>query len=149
MRNIRRRNWFLKRIVLGFAVAAIVAPAAAQARVDEGGDARSSKTGTIRTIDHPSAALREAINATRLDAGQFGNLENDILVARNGQPPWPGVDPTSGQTYPRWSSPSEVVSASGFDWDDAGIGAGLALGFLLLGGAAFRLTRHLGEAHTA
>jgi hypothetical protein len=148
MRNIRRRNWFLKRIVLGFAVAAIVAPAAAQARVAEGSDARSSKTGTIRTIDHPSAALR-AINATRLDAGQFGNLENDILVARNGQRPWPGVDPTSGQTYPRWSSPSGVVSASGFDWDDAGIGAGLTLGFLLLGGAAFRLTRHLGEAQSA
>jgi hypothetical protein len=148
MRNIRRRNWFLKRIVLCFVVAALVAPAAAQARVDEGSVARSTKTGTIRTIDHPSAALR-AINAARLDAGQFGNLENDILVVRNGQRPWPGVDPTSGQTYPQWSSPSEVVSASRFDWDDAGIGAGLTLGFLLLGGAAFRLTRHLGEAHTA
>jgi hypothetical protein len=143
MRNIRRRNWFLKRIVLGFAVAALVAPAAAQARLDEGSIARSSKTATTRTIDHPSAALRQAINAAR------GNLANEILVVGNGQRSWPGVDPTSGQTYPRWSSPSEVASASGFDWDDAGIGAGFTLGFILLGGAAFRLTRHLGEAQTA
>jgi hypothetical protein len=149
MRSIRRRNWLLKRIVIGFAVAALVAPAAAEARVDEGSVAQSSKTATIRTIDYPSAAAREAIKARQLDALQVGNLENDILVARNGQRSWPGVDPTSGQTYPQWSSPSEVVAASGFDWDDAGIGAGLTLGFILLGAAAFRLTRHLGEAQTA
>ena len=31
-----KRNWILKRMVLGFAVAALVVPAAAQARVDEG-----------------------------------------------------------------------------------------------------------------
>ena len=35
MRSNRRRNWFLKRIALGFAVAAFVAPVA-QASVDEG-----------------------------------------------------------------------------------------------------------------
>src|SRR5439155_21865170 len=32
--RIRRRNWIIKRIALGFAVAALVAPAAAQAKVD-------------------------------------------------------------------------------------------------------------------
>jgi hypothetical protein len=80
----RRRNWFLKRIVIGFAVAALVAPAAAEARVDEGSVAQSSKTATIRTIDYPSAAAREAIKARQLDALQVGNVENDILVARNG-----------------------------------------------------------------
>ena len=39
MRN-RRRNWLLRRLVLGLAVAAVVAPTA-QARVDEGGSAKS------------------------------------------------------------------------------------------------------------
>jgi hypothetical protein len=43
----------------------------------------------------------------------------------------------------------QLVSSPGFDWGDAGIGAALAIGLVLLGGAAFRLTRHLGEAHTA
>jgi hypothetical protein len=39
MRN-RRRNWLLRRLVLGLAVAAIITPTA-QARVDEGGSAQS------------------------------------------------------------------------------------------------------------
>jgi hypothetical protein len=34
MRTIRRRNWLIKRIVLGFAMAALAAPAGAQARID-------------------------------------------------------------------------------------------------------------------
>lgn len=148
MRNIRRRNWFFKRIILGFAVAALVAPAAAQARVDEGGVVASSKTATIGTIGYPSPAVREAIKAN-LDSRSVGNLENDVLISREGQSSWPGVDPASGQSYPRWSTSTEVVSASGFDWGDAGLGAGIALGLVLLGGAAFRLTSHLGKAQTA
>jgi hypothetical protein len=39
MRN-RRRNWLLRRLVLGLAVTAIISPTA-QARVDEGGSAQS------------------------------------------------------------------------------------------------------------
>jgi hypothetical protein len=143
MGRIRRRNWFLKRIVLGFAVAAFVAPAA-QARVDEGGVAGSSTGTELRSMVSPSVA--GAIKAHQV---QVGNLSNDELISRKGQSSWPGVDPTSGQTSPRWSSSTEVVSAKGFDWNDAGVGAGIALGLVLLGGAAFRVTSRLGKAQTA
>jgi hypothetical protein len=43
----------------------------------------------------------------------------------------------------------QLVSSPGFDWGDAGIGAGVALGLVLLGGAAFGATRQLGKAQTA
>jgi hypothetical protein len=138
MRSVRKRNWFLKRIILGFAVAALVAPAAAQARLDEAG------VGGLNKIVSPSAA--GAIKAHQLQAG---NLANDELISRVGQTSWPGIDPTTGQSYPRWSSSTEVVVASGFDWNDAAIGAGIALGLVLLGGAGFRVTRHVGKAQTA
>jgi hypothetical protein len=144
MRTIRKRNWFLRRLVLGFAVAAFVAPAAAQARLDEGSVAGSSKSAELRMTVSPSAA-----GAIKAHQFQVGNLSNDELISRNGQSPWPGVDPTSGQTSPRWSSSTEVVSAHGFDWNDAGVGAGIALGLVLLGGAAFRVTSRLGKAQTA
>jgi hypothetical protein len=39
--------------------------------------------------------------------------------------------------------------ASGFDWSDAGVGAGVVLGLLLIGGVAFYGTRHLGKVQTA
>jgi hypothetical protein len=144
MGSIRRRRWFLKRIVLGFAVAAFVAPAAAQARVDEGGVAGSSNSTEPGSMVSPGAA-----GAIKAHQNQVGNLANDELISRKGQSSWPGIDPRSGQSYPRWSSSTQVVSASGFDWNDAGIGAGIALGLVLLGGAAFRVTSHLGKAQTA
>ena len=42
----------------------------------------------------------------------------------------------------------QVVSA-GFDWSDGAIGAGLALGLVLLGWGAALATRHAGRAQTA
>jgi hypothetical protein len=55
MRN-RKRHWILKRTVLGLAVTALVAPAAAQARVDEGtnGLANSPKIAS-RSDRRPSS----------------------------------------------------------------------------------------------
>jgi hypothetical protein len=41
------------------------------------------------------------------------------------------------------------VSSPGFDWSDAGIGAGLALILVLAGGAALVATRHMGRTQTA
>jgi hypothetical protein len=49
---------------------------------------------------------------------------------------------------PRTVSTPEVVSA-GFDWGDAGIGAGISLGLVLVGGAALYATRQVGKAQTA
>jgi hypothetical protein len=112
MRSIRKRNWFLRRIVLGFAVAALAAPGAAQARPDEGGAVGPSKQSRV-ILDPPPPT---------------------------GQSPYSGVV---------WSPSTAVASEDGFAWDDAGIGAGIALGLVLLGGVAFRVTSHRGKAQTA
>jgi hypothetical protein len=42
-------------------------------------------------------------------------------------------------------SGSEQVTASNINWDNAAIGAGLALALLLLGGGAALATRHMGR----
>jgi hypothetical protein len=48
----------------------------------------------------------------------------------------------------RGSSSPQAVEA-GFQWDDAAIGSGFALGLMLLGGAAFLATRHISRPITA
>ena len=52
------------------------------------------------------------------------------------------------RTQPRSIGEPQVVSA-GFDWKDAGIGAGLALALVLLGAGAALASRHVGRAQTA
>ena len=52
------------------------------------------------------------------------------------------------RTQPRSIGEPQVVSA-GFDWKDAGIGAGLVLALVLLGGGAALATRRLGREQTA
>ena len=52
------------------------------------------------------------------------------------------------RTQPRSIGDPQVVSA-GFDWKDAGIGAGLALVLVLLGVGAALTSRHVGRAQTA
>jgi hypothetical protein len=121
MPTIRKRNWFLRRIVLGFAVAALAAPAAAQARIDESGVVGPNKS-----------VASEPTNVYE--------LSRVIRDAPKGPSSWSGVV---------WSPSTEVVSADGFGWDDAGIGAGIALGLLLLGGVAFRVISQRGKTQIA
>jgi len=52
------------------------------------------------------------------------------------------------RTQPRSIGEPQVVAA-GFDWSDGAIGAGLALGLVLLGWGATVATRHLGRPQTA
>ena len=52
------------------------------------------------------------------------------------------------RSQPRSIGEPQVVSA-GFDWKDAGIGAGLALALVLLGLGAALASRHVGRAQTA
>ena len=52
------------------------------------------------------------------------------------------------RTQPRSIGGPQVVAA-GFDWSDAAVGAGLALGLVLLGWGAVVATRHLGRPQTA
>jgi hypothetical protein len=197
--RIRRRNWILKRIVLGFAVAALVAPAAANARLSAGG-AGPTETAKIGkgdfvpfATDFPSYAQRSTVTLGTYGVPHVGY--NDYLatqgspnVQTRGIPDSEVISPyRDGSVQTRGIPDSDVVSpyrdggvnvqtrgipdsdvvspyrdgnvtsvstpqlvaSPGFDWSDAGIGAGLALGLVLLGGGAFVATRHLGRPQTA
>jgi hypothetical protein len=159
--RIWRRNWIIKRIALGFAVAALVAPAAAQARVDEGGIAQPNSTQEIvKGAYVPFVTDFPKYEPAQVKVGPSGMPHagrNDYLSARDGVE----VARTQPRSTLRTSdvienvrisprdSGSQVEASPGLDWSDAGIGAGLAIALLLVGGAAFLATRHLGRAQTA
>jgi hypothetical protein len=185
MRSNRRRNWFIRRIALGFAVAAFVAPVA-QARIDEGQQVQSGsaalKAIAYREFSTQSGPRGDQIEVVRAVPRSTGS---SIVAADYGMPRAMPVDYALSKgdqievvraqlpggsssdkiefvrTQPRSTSPALVASRFGrpnattstelaaFDWNDAGIGAGLMLGLVLLGGAAAVTTRHMGRAQTA
>jgi hypothetical protein len=71
-----------------------------------------------------------------------------IEVARTHERNVVSADIENVRLQPRTVSTPQVVAA-GFDWGDAGIGAGIVFGLLLVGGAAFYGTRQLGKVQTA
>jgi hypothetical protein len=148
MRSNRRRNWFIKRFALGLAIAAIAAPVA-QAKTDEGSSVQANGYQAFVT-DFPSSQ----VNAS--DYGMPRAMPVDYAVNRGDQievvRALPSGSPSDKiefvRTQPRSIGEPQVVSA-GFDWKDAGIGAGLALALVLLGGGAALASRHVGRAQTA
>jgi hypothetical protein len=160
-----KRNWILKRMVLGFAVAALVAPAAAQARVDEGinGQPNSAKELVVKS-GAPSGMTRAQLNAyfsvsthDGVPSGMPSAGLNDYLMARDGievvrlQPrsTLRSSDLIEKVRVAPKGGTAQVVSSPGFNWGDAGIGALLALGLIGFGVAAYRATRHVGSPQTA
>jgi hypothetical protein len=142
-----RKSRALVGLVLALAVA-LLTVTAAQARVDQGILVPPGKEWVPPTLSNQ--ALREAIEMRRIDARQAGNLRRDFVVVDSGQQSWPGVDPTSGQVYPRYHvSPAVETTTSSFDWRAAGIGAGLALALVVLAGGALLASRHVGREQTA
>ncbi len=178
MRSNRRRNWLIKRIALGFAVAAVAAPVA-QAKVDEGiqsqanapqiGPHDATPSAVPRALLSYYAQLRnDQIEVVRslhrttgsdvvaADYGMPRALPSDYALSKGDQIEVVRAQPraTSSdkiefvRTQPRVTSEPQVVSA-GFDWKDAGIGAGLALALVLLGGGAVLASRHSNREQTA
>jgi hypothetical protein len=162
----RRRNWILRRIVLGFAVAALVAPAAAQARVDEGINGQpnaASEISGVKSGDYvPFVTDFPSYVYPTVKAGDYGMpraMPNDYAIQRGDLIEVTRLNPRSTlrtndliekvRVAPSEVSTPQAVASPGFDWSDAGIGAGLALGLVLLGAAAVRASRHLGKAQTA
>jgi hypothetical protein len=160
MRTIRRRNWFIKRIALGFAVAAIVAPVA-QARVDEGIQGQpNSSAEIIKSSEYKPFVTDFPSYANVVDAADYGMprptamdyaiSRGDLIEVVRSTPSATSSDKIEfvRTTQPRSTGEPQVV-AVGFDWKDAGIGAGLALALVLLGGGAVLASRHVGRAQTA
>ena len=62
MRSNRRKNWFIKRIALGLAIAAVAAPVA-QARVDEGVQSQPSASNQVfKVIPYRWPSSGDALN---------------------------------------------------------------------------------------
>jgi hypothetical protein len=152
--------------VLGFAVVALMAPGAAQARVDistgQATEARGgSQSGYVAGVtDFPKPGLAVPNDALKNDyvqgvtdfpkavAGARGDwIESVRLNPRTTARDYDLIENRRADT-PRVSTPVTVASP-GFDWGDAGIGAALALGLVLLAGAAVLTTRQLQKPQTA
>ena len=161
-----KRNWMIKRMVLGFAVAALVVPAVAQARVDSGigmpNPANQVKGDVYVPFVTDFPKYEWTSNVSNVSAGTPVGLPsaglNEYLKARDGIEVvrlQPRNEVRSGDLIenvrlePRTVSTPQVVSSPGGDWSDAGVGAGLALILVLAGGAAYFATRHMGRTQTA
>jgi hypothetical protein len=174
MRTIRRRNWLIKRIALGLAVAAFAAPVA-QASVDEGIQGQPNAANEVKPIPYlwPSSGDKDVkSNGYQPFVTDFPSYANVVDASAYGMPrptamdyaisrgdlievvrSTPNATPTDKIEFVRTTQPRSTgepqVVAIGFDWKDAGIGAGLALALVLLGGGAVLATRRLGRAQTA
>ena len=158
----RKRNRILRRLVLGFAVAALVVPSAAMARVDEGGIGQPNSISELKVTDNAFVAgVSDFPSKSQVKAGDYGMpraMPSDyalqrgdaIEIARTHERNTvrPGDLIENVRLQPRSVSNPQVVSA-GFDWGDAGVGAGILLGLVLVGGAAFYATRQVGKPQTA
>jgi hypothetical protein len=155
--RIWKRNRMLRRIVLGFAVLALLVPSAASAGVDEGLGYQPSQSADV-----PGITFREYDPSANAGAGTPVGIPhaglNDYLKSRDGIE-LIRLEPRSTlrnsdmieqvRVSPRDVSTPQVVASPGIDWGDAAIGAAIAVGLLLLGGAAFYGTRRVGKAQTA
>jgi hypothetical protein len=159
MRTIRRRNWLIRRIALGLAIAAFAAPVA-QASVDEGIPGQPSSLAEIQAGDYEPFVTDFPSYANVVDASAYGMprpTATDYAISRGDLIEVARATPNAApsdkiefvrSTQPRSFGEPQIVSA-GFDWKDAGIGAGLALALVLLGGGAALASRHVGRAQTA
>jgi hypothetical protein len=172
MRSNRRRNWLIKRIALGLAIAAFAAPVA-QARVDEGIQGQPNAANeSFRPIPYrwPSSADEVVLKgiAYRQFVTDFppspavswkdpgivwapGNYQAFVTDFPSSRVQAPSISEPRIEfirTQPRSIGEPQVVS-TGFDWKDAGIGAGLALALVLLGGGAALASRRAGRVQTA
>jgi hypothetical protein len=149
--RIRRRNWILRRFALAFAVAAIAAPTA-QARIDEQGSGQASSKQYIAGVtDFPKAN-----NASAKSGGTPVGLPhaglNDYLQSRDGIENVRLEPRSSARTFdgienvrvePRTVDSPSLVASPGFDWSDAGIGAGVVLVLVALGSGALLASRNM------
>ena len=154
-----RRTWILRRLVLGLAVAAFVAPAA-QARVDESGTATGGSSvsqGTqasgatvvihgddkvIGTTGGASTAVIHGDDKVLSPRGAGFIVGDDkVIVPKPGAYTLAGYRRALPQDYPA-ARVTAVRSPSPFDWGDALVGAVGALALAVAGGLVLLSVRH-------
>jgi hypothetical protein len=185
MRN-RRRNWFLRRLVLGFAIALVVVPVA-QARPEGAlpplahSGANTQGTFVQGIDDFPGSSFiapeqgalvrgdyKDGVGTSPVAAVIAGDDKRGIRTPTSGivlvgddkrnVPLGTNYEPTVAAQYNQFGyrhalpqdfarEPIQVVSnpSDGFDWSDAGIGAGTIFAVMLLGAGALLATRPVGR----
>jgi hypothetical protein len=166
--RIRRRNWILRRFALAFAVAAVAAPTA-QARIDEQGGVKgsadqqyiagvtdfpkgvgASEQYIAGVTDFPKANTSVKIGGTPVGLPHAGL--NDYLRSRDGVELVRVAPRSTARSFdgienvrvaPRTVDSPSLVASPGFDWSDAGIGAGVALVLVALAGGALLASRNV------
>jgi hypothetical protein len=139
MRN-RMRARLLRRLVLGFAVALVAVPAA-QAYPDEGPKQQTSVQsavvqGDVKDGIGTAAVLAELDATTRAYVAGAASTPQQLELAAKTREYVAGAAPVAPEI--------QVVSTSdGFDWGDAGVGAGTVAAVMLLGAGALLATRHI------
>ena len=148
MRIIRRRNWFIKRVALGLAVAAVAAPVAQAKGGDQPWPAVNPYDVSVTSVKAPDYhGLRATPHALALAWANSASAANTDksrglggALAREDTQVSPSVVA---------SILGEEPSATGFNWDDGAIGGGFVLALVLLGGGAVLASRHVSRAQTA
>lgn len=156
----RRRIRLLRRLVLGLAVAALVAPAA-QANIPDADTSVLRDATAVRSADdadgvvlrrnRPAGATVQGEDKGSLPEAGYVPFASDFPRTA----PAPGGD--SAPAGYRRALPQDYgvvrvevpTGPSAFDWGDAFIGAGGALTLLLLAGGATLATRHVGRPAAA
>jgi hypothetical protein len=147
----RRHRW-IRRFAAGLAFAALVVPTAQAKIVEDTGIAVSSSSpaadfkgygyyeGTPVGSEGQSAAVRPDDRAVRFTP-QASNQPVIVSVS---------PDDRADRFTPAAGNPQLVAAPStGFDWSDAGIGAGSALGLMLLALGAALATRQMSRKSLA
>jgi hypothetical protein len=131
-----RKHFKLRRIVLGFAFAALVAPAA-YATPYGGAPTSEIQSGTTSEISvQPTASALQA-EGMRWQAMGDAYLsqspvrsENSFVRSENSfGAPGPSA---GGATGPQLVAAVSTAPSNGFDWTDASVGAGVMFGMTLL-----------------
>jgi hypothetical protein len=161
--SFRKRQRLIRRIALGFAVAAVATPTVAQAHVEGGGsgsvplsrdivssypDQRAVQaTGNqgasiVSPVSYPDQRKVHAPGNVSAPTGSLVNYRDQrgIQVVPSGQ-----AAPIATRTNNPVAEPvtAPASGGTGFDWGDAGIGAGFALGLAGLGVVALRSARRV------
>jgi len=106
----------------------------------------------------PQAGLNVYLDSKVVHTGEYMPQAglNEYLRARDGievvraEPSSVGhIDIESVRAEPRGIGGPTVVASPGFNWGDAGLGAGLALAALLIIGGSLLASRQLGKPQTA
>ena len=147
----RRHRW-IRRFAAGLAFAALVVPTAQARIVEDTGIGVSSSSpvadfkgygyyeGTPVAVDGQNVAVRPDDRGVR-----FTPQPSSPQVVVSARP-----DDRADRFTPEAGNPQVIAAPStGFDWSDAGIGAGSALGLMLLALGAALATRQAGRKSLA